>query len=406
MLPFLDAHLLVRKKVILRAAYEVPLERRMDAWVVSDDRRIRATLDTIRRLQDADCSIVVLSYLGRPGGRVVPDLSMKPVAERLGELLRCEVRFISECRGPEVQRAAAALQPREVVVLENTRFHPEEEANDDAFADELASLGEVCVFDAFAQAHREHASTTGLVERLPTVFGLSFQKEIEMFDRLLRDPEHPFVVLLGGAKMADKAEVIEKLSQMADEILIGGALAHPFLEVRGVELGTSLRDAPSPDGKTRDARATAAQLLARLGDCIQLPVDLRAASFAGTQTSVIDVEIKEQIPATWRFVDIGPRTIDIFTKRLASARTILWNGPVGMFEEAAFAEGTRKVAESIAHNHGAVSVAGGGDTEAALAEFGLLDSLSHISTGGGAMLYYLAQGSFPVLDKFKSLLSS
>lgn len=402
MLPFLDAHLPVRRKVVLRVAYEVPLERRGGAWIVSDDRRIHATLDTIRRLQDADCSIVILSYLGRPGGRVVPDLSLKPVATRLAELIRTDVRFIPDCRGASVMQAVNSLQLRDVLMLENTRFYAEEEGNDPAFADDLATLGDVCVFEAFAQAHRAHASTTGLVERLPTVFGLSFKKEIETFDRLLGDPKHPFVVMLGGAKIADKAEVIEKLAKHADEILIGGALAHPFLEARGVELGTSLRDAPSPDGKTRDARAIAAQLLASLGDRIQLPVDLRAASFAGTQTSVIDVEIKEQIPATWRFVDIGPRTIDIFTKRLSGARTILWNGPVGMFEDEQYAEGTRKIAEAIAGNRNAVSIAGGGDTERALADFGLLDSLSHVSTGGGAMLYYLAHGSFPVLENFKS----
>ncbi|MDO8435712.1 MAG: phosphoglycerate kinase [bacterium] len=402
MLPFLEAHPVVGRTVIFRVAYEVPLERVNGAWEVSDDHRIRATLETLQTLRDSNCSVVVVSYLGRPGGRVVPELSLKPVAVRLGELMGADVGFVPDCRGAEVMQAVRSLRPREVLMLENTRFHAEEEGNDPAFADELAALGDVCVFDAFAQAHRVHASTTGLVARLPTVFGKQFQKEIETFDRLLRNPEHPFVVVLGGAKIADKADVIEKLAKNADEILIGGAMAHPFLAARGVELGMSLRDVPVPGSSNLDAGAIAERLLATLGDRLQLPVDLRAASSAGTQTSIVDVEMGEKIPLTWRFVDLGPRTIEMFTQRLRSARTVLWNGPVGMFEQEPYALGTRRIAEAIAGNRGAVSIAGGGDTERALEEMSFLGAFSHVSTGGGAMLYYLAHGSFPVLDNFKS----
>lgn len=386
----------------MRAAYDLPLEQTKDGFIVSDDRRIRATLDTIEYLLERDCSLVIVSYLGRPKGKTVKELSLAPIANRLSELINKDVHFVPDCLGREVEEIVSRREARQIVLLENTRFHPEEEKADSVFAGALAKLGEVCVFDAFAQAHRVHSSTTGLTERLPTVFGFLFEKEILAFDKILEAPKRPFVTILGGVKIGDKAKVIERLGKISDYILIGGALSHPFLLASGVEIGSSKLSSPPPGEAGSNPVETARRLLNALGDKLQLPRDLAAASSAGSQVEIIDIEIGEKIPPSWQFVDIGPKTRELFAKEIQKAKTVLWNGPLGVFEKLEFSKGTRRVAEAMADNKQAVTVAGGGDTERALADFGFIDELTHVSTGGGASLYYIAHKHFPIFDTLNS----
>ena len=378
---------LAGKRVLVRVDFNVPLE---DGGV-SDDTRIRAALPTIDYLRGQGCPVVLASHLGRPKGQVVEGLRMAPVAARLAELLGRPVATAADCVGPAVAAAAAALAPGDVLLLENLRFHAEETANDASFARELADLAEVYVNDAFGTAHRAHASTEGVTHYLPSVAGLLMTRELEVLGRLLRDPARPFVVVLGGLKVSDKITLIENMLGLADTVLVGGAMANAFLKAQGCEIGRSRGDGEQV-GVAADALAAAARAAGEL----LLPVDVVTAPSpeAGAEARTVPVE---DIGGDDMALDIGPRTIAVFESRVGGAGTVYWNGPMGLFEEAAFAAGTKAVGEAVAASP-AVTVVGGGDTVAAVRAFGLEGRLTHVSTGGGASMEFLEGRALPGVE--------
>ena len=372
------------KRVLVRVDFNVPLQDGR----VADDTRIRAALPTIEELLSRGCAVVLASHLGRPKGKVVEALRMAPVAERLGELLGRPVRTTADCVGAEVEAAAGALAPGDVLLLENLRFHGEETANDAAFAARLAALADVFVNDAFGTAHRAHASTEGVARLLPAVAGLLMVRELEMLGKLLADPARPFVVVLGGAKVADKIGVIEKMLDTADAVLVGGAMCFAFFKAEGREVGSSKVDVDGLDA----AAAIAAR--AKQGACaFELPVDIVVAPAAagGAPATVVAADA---MPREQMGLDIGPATAAAFAARVAEAGTIFWNGPMGLFEVDDFAAGTRVVGEAIAGS-GAVTVVGGGDTVSAVRRFGLEGRISHVSTGGGASMEFVEGKALP-----------
>jgi len=375
---------LAGKRVLVRVDFNVPLENGR----VADDTRIRAALPTISRLLDEGCAIILVSHLGRPKGQVVEGLRMAPVATRLAELLGRPLATVDDCVGAEVEAAAAAVAPGELLLLENVRFHPEETANDPAFAARLAALAEVYVNDAFGTAHRAHASTEGVAHLLPALAGLLMVRELEVLGALLRDPARPFVVVLGGAKVSDKIGVIRKMLDAADAIVIGGAMCFAFFKAAGYEVGTSKLEAD----KVNVAAAIAAT--ARASACaFELPADVVVAPApeAGAPAEVVRAD---RMPADQMGLDIGPAAIAAFGARIGGAGTIFWNGPMGLFEIDDFSAGTRAVGEAIAAS-GAVTVVGGGDTVSAVRRFGLEDRIAHISTGGGAAMEFIEGKALP-----------
>ena len=370
------------KRALVRCDFNVPLN---DDLQVTDDTRIVAALPTIRYLLENGASVVLCSHLGRPKGKVVDEMRLTPVAGRLRELLDAPVSKADDCVGDAVEAAAKALIPGQVLLLENLRFHAGEENNDPAFAKSLAALGGVFVNDAFGTAHRAHASTAGVADYMPAVAGLLVEKEIAFLGEAVTSPEHPFVAILGGAKVSDKIKVIENLLSKADSLLIGGGMANTFFRAQGFEMGDSLVEDDSVD--------VAADLLERGGDQLVLPVDvLLADAFAeDANTRVADVG---DVPPGWRILDIGPKTAELFADRVDDARTVVWNGPMGVFEMAPFAEGTFAVARALAASD-ATSIVGGGDSAAAIAHAGLTDQITHVSTGGGASLQFLEGAELP-----------
>jgi phosphoglycerate kinase len=371
------------KKVLVRVDFNVPMKE----GKITDDTRIRAALPTIQYLLDHGAAVILVSHLGRPKGGPDPVFSLKPVADYLATLLRMPVAFASDCIGPIAEQAAKMLKSGEVLVLENTRFHPEEEKNDPGMAKQLAALADVFVNDAFGTAHRAHASTEGVAKFLPGVAGFLMEKEIQYLGQAVDNPKKPFVAILGGAKVSDKIGVIKNLLQKADTVLIGGGMANTFFKAQGYGMGDSLVEA--------DALNTAKELLKLGGTKLRLPVDVVIADKFEDSAQKKTVPVGE-IPAEWRVLDIGPDTIKSFSKIISEAGTIVWNGPMGVFEFPNFAVGTFEIAKAIASSK-SVSVIGGGDSVAAVAQAGVSDKITHISTGGGASLEMLEGLALPGL---------
>ncbi|HHT28376.1 MAG TPA: phosphoglycerate kinase [Firmicutes bacterium] len=372
------------KRVLIRVDYNVPLDK---SGVTSDNTRIRASLPTLNDLLAKGAALILMSHLGRPKG-VTESLRLDPVARRLAELIGKPVQKVNDCIGPEVEKAVRALKPGEILMLENVRFYPEEEKNDAAFAQALAGLGDVYVNDAFGAAHRAHASTEGVARYLPAAAGRLLQKELEVLGKALDNPERPFVAILGGAKVADKIGVINNLLAKVDVLIIGGGMAWTFLKSQGYEIGQSLLDA--------ERIQFAAEQVSKAKDGgveLLLPVDAviadRFAPDAATRVVSID-----QIPADWQALDIGPHSREIFSAAIAKAKTVIWNGPMGVFEMEAFANGTKAVAEAMAAC-GGTTIIGGGDSASAVELFNLADQMSHVSTGGGASLEFLEGKTLP-----------
>ena len=371
------------KKALVRVDFNVP---QAEDGQITDDARIRAALPTINYLLEQGAAVILMSHLGRPKDGPDPRYSMKVTADHLATLIEASVTFIGATVGPEVEAAASALLAGEVLVLENTRFDPRETKNDKGMAQELAKLGDIYVNDAFGSAHRAHASTAGVAEFLPAVAGFLMQKELDYLGGALDEPAKPFVAILGGAKISDKIQVIKELLPKVDTILIGGGMANTFLVAEGFPMGKSMVE--------KDAIKTAAELMELGAEIIFLPVDLRVASefAADAEQKVVSVT---DVPADWMALDIGPATIAHFSNRLAGARTVMWNGPMGVFEFPIFAQGTVAIAEMLATLRDATTIVGGGDSAAAVRQAGLEEKMSHVSTGGGASLEFLEGQELP-----------
>ena len=377
------------KKVLVRVDFNVPLKDNG----IGDDTRIRAALPTIEYLLKQGAAVILCSHLGRPKGGPDPKFSLKPVADYLAGLLKKPVAFATDCIGPVAEKAAKALKPGEVLVLENTRFHPEEEKNDMGMAKQLASLADVFVNDAFGSAHRAHASTEGVTHFLPSVAGFLMEKEIQYLGEAIANPKRPFVAIMGGSKISDKIGVIKNLLTKADSILIGGGMANTFFKAQGYPVADSLVE--------DEALETAKELVKTGGTKLRLPVDVvlgdKFDADAASKTMPVG-----PIPDGWRILDIGPETVKAYGKVIESAGTVVWNGPMGVFEFPKFAVGTFGIAKAIAASK-AVSIIGGGDSVAAIQESGLANKITHISTGGGASLEMLEGLELPgvtaLLDK-------
>ena len=365
------------KRVIMRVDFNVPHQNS----IIQDDTRIRAALPSIQYLLEHKAAVILMSHLGRPKGKPNRLYTLRPVAKRLEELLKHPVTFIPECVGQLVNQAVAEIRPGDVILLENLRFHPEEERNTPPFSAALASLADIYVNDAFGTAHRAHSSTVGITVYLPSVAGFLIDKELHQLGKLISDPEHPFVAIVGGAKISDKIHVIENLLSKVDRVLIGGGMANTFLAASGHEMQGSLVEWESLDIARTFLRSPLAQ------ERMVLPVDLVAAEKFAADSPFRAVEV-DAIPADWTALDIGPKTSQRYGEEIAQAKTIFWNGPMGVFEMDNFAQGTLAVARYIASSH-AFSVIGGGDSISAVNKAGVADQISHICTGGGAALEFL-----------------
>lgn len=368
------------KRVLVRCDFNVPLKD----GAITDDIRITSALPTIQYLIENGAKVILMSHLGRPEGEANMKYTLKPVAERISQLLGKEIAFISapEVVNEQVKEAAYALQAGDVLLLENVRFRKEETKNGADFSKELAGLGNVFVNDAFGTAHRAHSSTAGIADYLPAVSGFLIEKEVQFLGNAVESPERPFVAIMGGAKVGDKILVIENLLKKVDTLIIGGGMAYTFFKAQGYEIGTSILDA--------DNVGLASDLLKKAEEAgvkLLLPVDIKAAKAFDneSETGIFD---KENMPADMMGLDIGPRSMELFSKELSNAKTIIWNGPVGVFEMSNFAAGTIAIAEALAAST-AVTIIGGGDSAAAVEQFGLADKMTHISTGGGASLEFL-----------------
>jgi len=381
---------LKNKKVLVRVDFNVPLD---DDLQVRDDTRIVAALDTIRYLLLSDCVIILMSHLGRPKGEISDKMRLSPVAEYLEKLLQKRIIKLADCIGEKVQKTVSKLKSREIVLLENLRFHKEEEKNDPAFARQLASLADIYVNDAFGAAHRAHASTTGVASFLPSYAGFLMAKEVKALDKLLSEPERPFISIIGGAKVSDKIEILDSLVNICNSLLIGGGMAYTFLAAQGYEVGQSILEKDFikyVEKITKEAKKNNKEIV--------LPIDTIVSREFKADTKSFNVPI-EKFEPDMIGMDIGENTINLFNQKIDNARTIFWNGPLGVFEMEKFAQGTNRIARKIASLWGnTYSVVGGGDSIAAINKIGLADRISHISTGGGASLEYLGGKKLPGLE--------
>jgi phosphoglycerate kinase len=377
------------KRVLMRVDFNVP----MADGKVTDDKRIKAALPTIQYVLEQGASLLLMSHLGRPKGGSDPEFSLRAASETLSTLLNRPVQMAPDCVGAEVEAIAKSLKPGDVVMLENTRFHKGEEKNDLDLAKQMAALGDVYVNDAFGSAHRAHSSTEGIARFLPAVSGFLMEQELEYLGKAVANPEHPYIAILGGAKISDKILVVETLASKCDKLIIGGGMANTFLAAKGLNMQDSLVEAESLE--------TAKTLLGKLGDKLVLPVDAVIADKfdAEANTQVVDVD---QIPAGWRMLDVGPKTIEAYKSIIGTAKLVVWNGPVGVFEMPKFAEGTFALAKLLAESD-AVTVIGGGDSASAVKKAGVAKQMTHVSTGGGASLEFLEGKELPgvaaLLDK-------
>jgi len=377
------------KKVLVRVDFNVPLNGKTGA--ITDDSRIRATLPTIKYLTDHKARVILCSHLGRPKGKVVKQLRLTVVARHLSQILGYTVKVANDGIGPEVDRAVGNLEAGQVLLLENIRFHPEEETNDDAFAKRLASLADIYVNDAFGACHRAHASIVGVARYLPAVAGLLVEKEVKVLEDLLANPHHPFAELAGGAKVSDKIGVLENTMDKVDSILIGGSMAATFLKAKGYEIGLSLVEDDKLDLATR-----LMNYAARQGVNLMLPVDMIVADKLSAEAEFKTVSI-ENIPPDWRIVDIGPQTISNFSAELRKCQTIFWNGPMGVYEITRFAQGTQAMARLLADLK-ATTIIGGGSTAEIVIAMKLADKMTFVSTGGGASLRFLGGEKLPGVE--------
>jgi phosphoglycerate kinase len=375
------------KRVLVRVDYNVPLDA--ETGRILDDSRIRATLPTLGYLRERGAKVILASHLGRPKGRPDPKLSLRPAAERLAELIGAPVKFVGDCVGRAVQEAAFALRPGELLMLENLRFHEQEEANDPEFAKALASLCEVYVNDAFGTAHRAHASTEGVAHLRPAVAGFLMEKELDYLGRAVADPKHPYAAIIGGAKISGKIAALDNLLGKVDKLLIGGGMANTFLKAEGFDVGESLvEDDYVP--KAREIMEHAEERGVRL----LLPSDVIAAERFEADSPARRVSVKD-VPAGWRIMDIGETTVDVFSHALQDCRMVVWNGPMGVAEMAPFAHGSHRIAAVLASLTEATTIVGGGETAAVVAEMHLESRISHVSTGGGASLEFLEGKTLP-----------
>ena len=379
----LDAH---GMRVFVRVDFNVPQD---DEGNISDDTRIVAAIPTIEFLLKQKAKIILASHFGRPKGKVVDSFKMDSIARRLSDLLGVEVQKLDDCIGPKVEEAVASMKECDVILLENLRFHPEEEANDSEFSRKLACLADAYINDAFGTAHRAHASTEGIAHFIPGYAGLLMQKELQMLGDAIKSPKRPLVAIMGGAKVSDKIKVIENLLDLVDTLLIGGGMAFTFLAAQGHEIGKSLLDVESLDYVKEmilRAKSKGVKLIIPL-DCVV------ADAFDNSANSkVVSVD---NIPAEWMGLDIGPDTIELFVEEIKTAGSVIWNGPLGAFEMTKFECGTKAIAKAMSEASSAVTIIGGGDSAAAVMKFGLADRMTHISTGGGASLEFLEGRELP-----------
>jgi phosphoglycerate kinase len=373
------------KRVFIRADFNVPLD---DNLAITDDRRIRSTLPTINYAIDEGAKVILTSHLGRPKGKVEPRFSLAPVAKRLQRLLNKEVIFASDCIGPQVEGMASRMKDGDVLLLENLRFHPGEEKNDEAFARALSKLADFYVNDAFGAAHRSHASTAGIAKFLPSAAGFLLKKEIEYLKGVVENPIRPFVAILGGAKVSGKIGVLENLASRVDKVIVGGGMAYTFIKAKGYEIGDSL-----VENDMLDLAKSIINKLRKKNVKFYLPVDSVIAQNLepGTETKIVTTQ---EIPKGWRALDIGPASVKLFSEAIQDAKTIIWNGPMGVFEIDAFSRGTFAIAHSVADAY-ALTIVGGGDTDYAVHRAGVSSAITFVSTGGGASLQLLEGKELP-----------